>query len=363
MQPAFETDQSPIELETTCGIAIFPEHAEQGILLLQRAELALTAAKERGDPFGIYRADNDNHTRRRLLMFGMLRAGLQRDELTLHYQPKIALADGQLVGAEALVRWRSPELGLVSPAEFIPLAEQTSLIKPLTAWVLREAFRQVAAWQEHGLQVHLAINLSARNLTDETLPSQVAALLEASGVSADLFTMEVTESAVMANAQRGMQVLARLRELGLRLSIDDFGTGYGSLTYLRTVPAAELKIDRSFVLDIENNASNAAIVGAVIDLAHGLGLTVVAEGVETLAALLLLRQLNCDMMQGYFLSHPLPALEFSRFVAAYPSGPFARQLREARAAGSAPPETGIRSVGQTARPELPTQDLVGKPGW
>lgn len=352
LQPSFETDQAPIEIEVVCGLAVFPEDGQDSLTLQQSAERALTGAKARGEAYGVPRPDGEVHTRRRLAMFGMLRSGIQGGELVLYYQPKFSLADGTLAGSEALVRWRSAELGLISPAEFIPLAEQTSLIKPLTAWVLGEAVRQIAAWQRMGLSVRTAINLSARNLIDESLPEQVAAVLAGNRVSAEQVTLEVTESAVMANAEQALRVLARLRGLGINLSIDDFGTGYGSLTYLRTVPASEIKIDRSFVLDLESNESNAAIVRSVIQLAHGLGLKVLAEGVETVAALERLRQMKCDLVQGYLFSRPLPAADFERFVEEYPRGPLARQLRDALDASSTPPETGVRVIGQAEGGQL-----------
>ncbi|HKO94387.1 MAG TPA: EAL domain-containing protein, partial [Polyangiaceae bacterium] len=304
----------------------FPAHAEDGVLLLQRAELALNQAKAEGERYALYRAEKDTDARRRLVMFGMLRAALQRSELLLHYQPKVDLDTGDIVGAEALVRWDSPELGRVSPGEFIPLAEQTSLIKPLTSWVLEEALRQLVAWETAGISTCVAINLSARNLTDEKLPERLSELLGQGNVMPERMIMEVTESAVMANPERAAVVLERLRELGVGLSIDDFGTGYSSLTYLRTLPAGELKIDRSFIRDIDQNENNAAIVVAVINLAHGLGLRVVAEGVETEAELARLVTLGCDLAQGFLISRPLPAGDFAAFLATYPRSPVAAQL-------------------------------------
>lgn len=326
METPFQIDLTPIELEAQCGVATFPAHAEDGVLLLQRAELALNQAKAEGERYALYQPEKDTDARRRLIMFGMLRAALQRSELLLHYQPKIDLNTGDVVGAEALVRWDSPELGRVSPGEFIPLAEQTSLIKPLTSWVLEEALRQIVVWEKAGISTCVAINLSARNLTDEKLPERLSELLSQGHVQPDRMIMEVTESAVMANPERAAVVLERLREIGVGLSIDDFGTGYSSLTYLRTLPASELKIDRSFIRDIDQNENNAAIVVAVINLAHGLGLRVVAEGVETEAELARLVTLGCDLAQGFLISRPLPAGDFPAFLANYPRSPVATQL-------------------------------------
>jgi diguanylate cyclase (GGDEF)-like protein len=350
METPFYIDQTPIELEALCGVATFPALADDGVQLLQRAELALNQAKADGERFAIYRTEKDTDSRRRLLMFGMLRSALQQNELILHYQPKLDLRTGAVVGAEALVRWDSPELGRVSPGEFIPLAEQTSLIKPLTAWVVEEGLRQLVAWENAGIHTHVSINLSARNLADDKLPERLRELLAQGNVQPNRMMMEITESAVMANPERAAAVLERFREIGVELSIDDFGTGYSSLTYLRTLPARELKIDRSFVHEIDANEGNALITGAVIKLAHGLGLQVVAEGVETEAELRRLLLLGCDLAQGYLISRPLPASDFVTFLAQHPKSPFPRLLANLRIAPgpiinpimTAPPASSIR---------------------
>ena len=327
MLAPFHIDGVPVEIEALIGAAFYPEHGDDPDLLLRRAEMALHEAKEGGDSYVLYHEADDAPTRRRMMMFGWLRTGVQRDELRLHYQPKVDLRSGEIVGAEALVRWNSPDLGLVSPSEFIPLAEQTSLIRPLTTWVLSEAFRQLGDWLDRRMDMSLAVNLSARSLSDDKLLGQLAELLDKSHVTPERVTMEVTESGVMANPERAARILERLRALGFGLSIDDFGTGYSSLNYVRTLPACELKLDRSFVRDIDTNTSNAAIVRAVVDLAHGLGLKVVAEGVETRADAEAVRALGCDLMQGYYVSRPLPAEEFERFFAAYPDSAVAQHLR------------------------------------
>jgi len=350
METPFYIDQTPIELEALCGVATFPALADDGVQLLQRAELALNQAKADGERFAIYRTEKDTDSRRHLLMFGMLRSALQRNELILHYQPKLDLRTGEVVGAEALVRWDSPEIGRVSPGEFIPLAEQTSLIKPLTAWVMEEALRQLVAWEKAGIHTYISVNLSARNLADEKLPDRLAELLAQGNVHPNRMMMEITESAVMANPERAAVVLERFREIGIDLSIDDFGTGYSSLTYLRTLPARELKIDRSFVHDIDTNEGNALITSAVIKLAHGLGLEVVAEGVETEAELRRLLTLGCDLAQGYLISRPVPASEFATFLDQHPKSPFARRLAQLRIVPAAiadpivtaPPASSVR---------------------
>jgi len=329
MLAPFHIDGVPVEIEALIGAAFYPEHGDDPDLLLRRAEMALHEAKEGGESYVLYHEADDAPTRRRLMMFGWLRTGVQREELRLHYQPKVDLKSGEIVGAEALVRWNSPDLGLVSPSEFIPLAEQTSLIRPLTTWVLGEAFRQLGEWHGRKMEISLAVNLSARSLSDDKLLGQLAELLETSRVAPECVTMEVTESGVMANPERAARILERLRGLGFGLSIDDFGTGYSSLNYVRTLPACELKLDRSFVRDIDTNTSNAAIVRAVVDLAHGLGLKVVAEGVETRADADAVRALGCDLLQGYYVSRPLPAVEFERFFQAYPESAVAQHMRAA----------------------------------
>jgi len=351
MLAPFHIDGVPLEIEALIGAAFYPDHGDDPDLLLRRAEMALHEAKDGGESYVLYHEADEAPTHRRLMMFGWLRTGVQRDELRLHYQPKIDLRTGEIVGAEALVRWNSPDLGLVSPSEFIPLAEQTSLIRPLTTWVLGEAFRQLGVWHAQHMDISLAVNLSARSLSDDKLLGQLVELLDKSRVAPERVTMEVTESGVMANPERAARILERLRALGFGLSIDDFGTGYSSLNYVRTLPACELKLDRSFVRDIDTNASNAAIVRAVVDLAHGLGLKVVAEGVETLADAEAVRALGCDLLQGYYVSHPLSAEAFERFFSAYPESAVARQLRAsprsteldvAGATGPSAPPAGLR---------------------
>ena len=350
METPFYIDQTPIELEALCGVATFPTLAEDSVQLLQRAELALNQAKAEGERFAIYRTEKDTDSRRRLLMFGMLRSAVQRNELILHYQPKLHLASGAIIGAEALVRWDSPELGRVSPGEFIPLAEQTSLIKPLTAWVVEEALRQLTEWEKAGIETRVAINLSARNLADEKLPEHLVQLLERGKVAPERMMMEITESAVMANPERAAGVLERFREIGVELAIDDFGTGYSSLTYLRTLPARELKIDRSFVRDIDSNESNALITSAVIKLARAFGLEVVAEGVETEGELRRLIALGCDIAQGYLISRPMPASDYAAFLANHAKSPLTRSLNNLRISPptianpivTAPPQSSVR---------------------
>ncbi len=315
VETPFSLGEAPIEIEVHTGFAAFPQHGDTPHVLLQRAELALSRAKKSGERGQGYREESESEARRRLALVRSLRGAIERGGLSLVYQPKLALDGGQFAGVEALARWNDPELGFVSPGEFVPLAEQTNLIRPLTLWVLREAVRQMAAWKSAGLDVPVSVNLSARNLVDETLPDRVKELLREWDIEPRYLMMEVTESAVLADPERAGNVIERFQKSGVSLSIDDFGTGYSSLTYVRTMPAAELKIDRSFVKGLESSESNTAIVRAVIGLAHSLGMKVVCEGVETEAALLRLRELGCDFAQGYLLSRPLPAREIVDYVA------------------------------------------------
>jgi EAL domain-containing protein (putative c-di-GMP-specific phosphodiesterase class I) len=237
-----------------------------------------------------------------------LHRALDEGEFLLHYQPKCSLATGQPVGVEALVRWAHPTKGLVSPADFIPVCEETGLIVPLGQWVLFEAGRQAKLWRDrHGLSVGVSVNLSARQLIRPDLTRLVAGMLESTGADPADLCLEITEGTLLQDMNAAVRHLAELRSLGVRISIDDFGTGYSSLAYLRTLPLDELKIDRSFVNSVADDASAAAIVESVVRLGHALGLVVVAEGVETAGQLATLRDLGCDLAQGYYLARPAPA--------------------------------------------------------
>jgi diguanylate cyclase (GGDEF)-like protein len=307
-------DGVAMDIESHAGYAVFPTDGDDAAGLVQMAEMALRNAKRNGERCAGHRDDDQVRTRRRLGLVAQLRAAIDHGQLSLVYQPKLDIESRAFVGVEALVRWTHPELGPVAPSEFVPLAEQTNLVKPLTSWVLEEAVRQMAAWKSAGLVVKVAVNLSARNIADESLPERVRGALQRWDIEPEHLSLEVTESAVMADPERAGDVLERLRDLGVKLSIDDFGTGYGSLVYLTTVPAGELKIDRRFASDVDTNAASAAIVSAVIGLAHRLGLKVVAEGVESQSALSELGRLGCDQVQGYLVSKPLPGTEIIAFA-------------------------------------------------
>ncbi|GAB7190738.1 hypothetical protein NUM3379_14450 [Kineococcus sp. NUM-3379] len=300
-----------LHLEGSVGIALAPDHGQDAVGLLKRADVAMYRAKQNGSGVETYAADADLNHPARLGYRGALREALDRGQFLLHYQPKRDLVTGEVTGTEALVRWQHPEHGLVPPGSFIPVAEQTGLIGPLTEHVLDSALRQAARWAAAGAQVSVAVNVSARSLHDGSLVDTVVRILEQTGAAAGALELELTESAVMANPDVAMTVTARLRDLGVRLALDDFGTGYSSLAYLRDLPVDVLKIDRSFLREVETDHRNASIVRSVIDLGHNLGMHVVAEGVETPGALRFLRDLGCDLGQGFLLGRPVPAGELA----------------------------------------------------
>jgi predicted signal transduction protein with EAL and GGDEF domain len=296
----------PIALGARIGVSLYPEDGTDGELLLQRAAIALYSAKRKGKTVEAYSRSLDVSNPRRLQMLTELRTAAARHELTLHFQPKVSLHTGAPVEAEALCRWRSPVFGNVSPGEFIPLAEASELIQPLTRWTLRYAAECCQRWRQAGCPLKVAVNLSARHLQDEQLPTWVADLLERTGVQPTWLELEITESAIMADTERALGTLKAIRNLGITLSIDDYGTGYSSLSYLQKLAANRLKIDKSFVAGLGNSRQDELIVKSTIDLAHGLGLEVVAEGIETQAQYSKLQAMGCDYGQGYFIAHAMP---------------------------------------------------------
>ncbi len=310
MQAAIETPMTlqglSLSLESSIGIALYPDDGDDVETLLQCADGAMYQAKEEKSGSAFYDSSRVRQDTARLTLMGELRRALDRRELVLFYQPKAVLADGEVHAVEALLRWEHPVRGLVAPDDFIPAAQQTGLIKPLTRYVIDEALRQCRSWQDEGLRLAIAVNLSARNLLDADLPELVAALLERWNVEPCLLELEITESAMLADPVRTKLILERLSAMGIRLSIDDFGTGYSSLAYLKRLPVSEIKVDRSFVLNMETDEDDATIVRSTIDLARNLGLDVVAEGVETKAVWDRLRTLGCTAAQGYYLSRAIP---------------------------------------------------------
>jgi len=300
-----------VDMGAGVGIACWPQHADSDDVLLVRAEMAMYAAKQRSDGPVTYDPAIDANSVQTLTLISELRQAVDRNELRLYLQPKLALEDRGVIGAEALVRWQHPTRGLVPPAQFIPFAEQTGFIRHLTMWVFEEAARHWKTLAEDGLEIRLSVNLSTRDLLDLDLPHKFGVLLARHDVAATAFCLEITESAIMDDPQRALSTLDALSAMGFKLSIDDFGTGYSSLAYLKRLPVDELKIDQSFVRNMQADRDDEMIVRSTIDLAHNLGITVVAEGVESGAVWHLLRELKCDQAQGYHMGRPMPVADFS----------------------------------------------------
>lgn len=306
----FRIGGTSLEMSLTAGVVCYPEHGDEAALLIRRADVAMRQAKELKTGCELYDSSRDPYSIRRLTLASDLRHAIDNRDLTLHYQPQIQAEDSRLIGVEALARWRHPEHGAISPGEFIPLAESTGLIGPLTLNVLDMALGQCAEWIRQGLDIRVSVNMSAQNLIDSSFPEKVAALLLERQVEPDRLILEVTESVFMLEPEHSLAMLDRLKLMGIGLSIDDFGTGYSSLAYLKRLPVEELKIDQGFVLDMLSDENDAMIVSSTINLAHGMGLNVVAEGVETKAAWDYLQQLNCDVIQGYYVARPMGPQEF-----------------------------------------------------
>jgi diguanylate cyclase (GGDEF)-like protein/PAS domain S-box-containing protein len=308
-----------IEVHGSIGIALFPAHGRTTAELLRRADLAMQQAKGSGHGLAVFVANQEDQTAHRLTLLNDLRDGIPRGELILHYQPKIDLAGRRTTGVEALVRWQHPTDGLLMPGQFMPEAERSELIEPLTRWVLNEALRQQRLWIDAGIDLTMAVNVSARSLTRHSaLPGTVAKLTDTWGIAPGRLILELTENAVI-NLEVA-RVLELLHAMGERLAIDDFGTGHSSLAYLRQLTIDEIKIDQSFVINLPSVPGDAVIVRSIIDLAHNLGLTVVAEGVEDEASLDILVANGCDRAQGYFFSRPRPADELTTWLTESPFG-------------------------------------------
>ena len=303
-----------VDVGTGIGIALYPEHAADAMTLKRRAEMALYKAKQAQTGTVVFNPDLDVHSKAALTLLGELRQAIEQDQLRLYLQPKVSLATGEVTGAEALVRWQHPQRGLVPPMQFIPFAEQTGFIRNITAWLLEASARTWRQWAEQGLRLQLSLNLSARDLMDHDLPDKLAYILEKHRVPPHRVCLEITESSIMDDPQRALQTLDQFHKMGLMLAIDDFGTGYSSLAYLKRLPVDELKIDKSFVMNMQRDEQDAKIVRSTIDLAHNLGLKVVAEGLEDEQAWPLLKALSCDQAQGYWIAKPMPAPDFPDWI-------------------------------------------------
>jgi diguanylate cyclase (GGDEF)-like protein len=302
-------DGVDLDVEASIGIAVAPEHGDDGTALLKRSDMAMYAAKRGRTRIEFYDADRDEYSPRRLALASQVRAAIENGQMELHYQPQIDLSSGRIVAVEALCRWRHPDYGLVPPDEFIGLAEQSGAIATLTHWVLETAVAQLVQWRNAGHQIDVAVNISMRNLIDNSMGNHVEQLMRAYHLEPGDLILEVTESQVMADPERTLPILNRLAEIGARLSIDDFGTGYSSLAYLKQLPVSEVKVDRSFVAGLAVDHQDVAIVRAIVDLAGSLGMRVVAEGVENQPTMQRLAALGCDRVQGFLFSRPLPVDE------------------------------------------------------
>lgn len=310
----FEIEGLPIALEMGIGISFYPDHGNTPDTLIQKADVAMYESKKNGTDYTFYDPKQDQHSPGRLGLMGELREGIEKGELFLLYQPKIDLKNGKICGTEGLVRWKHPKQGVIFPDQFILPAEQTGLIKQITAWVLKTGLIQCRSWQKAGFPLRMAINLSARNLQDLLLPYQIDALLQSCGVAPELLDLEITETAIMTNEENAIRNITSISKKGIGISIDDFGIGYSSLRYLKKLPISSIKIDKSFVKDMMTNEEDFLIVRSTIDLAHNFGLKVIAEGVENRTTLEKLIDMGCDEAQGYYISRPVPPEQIKRLL-------------------------------------------------
>lgn len=307
-------DGHTLAVHISMGMSEFPSHGDDVNILMQRADIAMYIAKQNKLGFCIYNPDKDTHSIGRLALMSELREAIVEESLEIHYQPKVDMSTGTVTGAEALLRWNHPKRGFIDPDEFIPLAEQTGLIKPVTKWVLKKSIAQVAEWQNNNINIGLSVNLSVHNLHDSKLFDYINEQILRNKLSPEILTLELTESDIMAEPIRAREILNEIKAIGIHLSIDDFGTGYSSLSYIKQLPVDEIKIDRSFVMEMTQEDDGDIIVKATIDLAHNLGLSIVAEGVHNKKIWQRLKELNCDIAQGYYISEPLEAVEFTSWV-------------------------------------------------
>jgi diguanylate cyclase (GGDEF)-like protein/PAS domain S-box-containing protein len=320
LEHPFVVDGRNIDVGASIGIAHCPEHGEEADTLMRHADVAMYVAKRTKRGYAIYAPQLDEHTAAHLALIGELRHAIGHNELVLHYQPTVALASGRTIGVEALVRWQHPKQGLIPPDQFIPAAEETELVQPLAHWVLNQGLSQLRSWNDTGLDVGLAVNLSSWNLRDPEFPELASGLLDRWSVQPNRLNLEITESGIMAPSAI-FDAITHLSTLGIGLSIDDFGTGYSSLARLKRLPVNEIKIDKSFIIGMMADAMSVSIVRSVIELGHNMGLRVVAEGVENREAWEKLVTLGCDLAQGHYLCPPMPATDLTRWFRESGLGP------------------------------------------
>jgi diguanylate cyclase (GGDEF)-like protein/PAS domain S-box-containing protein len=316
LQQPFVVEGQVLEVGASIGIALFPQHGADARTLMRRADVAMYAAKSASLGYSFHTDDREPRSADQLSLIVELRQAVARNELELYYQPKMHLRSGLMTRAEVLLRWNHPSRGLLAPAAFIPAAERTGLIKSITDWILDRVLCELQQWHERGAPVHVAVNISAKSLQEQTLPQKVHAALTKWNIDARFLKLEITESSIMADPAHALAIMSMLQSMGVRLSIDDFGTGYSSLTHLRELPIDEIKVDKSFVMGMTGSDADAAIVRTVIDLAHNLGKQVCAEGVEDEATWQMLNEMGCDLAQGYWIARPLPAAALDAWLAA-----------------------------------------------
>lgn len=314
MESPFIIDGLQVAIHSDVGIVHFPEHGDDVDTLVQRAGVALRIAQKSTKGYATYDPSFDKQTPLRLTLISELRHAIERDDLELFYQPQVSIKTAEICGVEALLRWNHPVHGFISPDEFVPMAERNRMIRLLTQWVLRRAFRDCANWHRQGFPIKVSVNLSAKDLHDPELPDLIAGVAVAAGIKPEWIILEITEGSVMSEPDNALAIIKRLNEMGYQFSIDDFGTGYSSMAYLKKLPLAALKIDKGFVMDILNSENDAAIVKATINLGHNLGLMVTAEGVENKEVMTRLMEYGCDVAQGYFLSKPVTIQNFNQWV-------------------------------------------------
>jgi diguanylate cyclase (GGDEF)-like protein len=324
----FILGELPIEIEVSVGIALYSKPSGDADLLMHQAEIAMYQAKEERSGYCVFVAGKDQSRAEHITLLAELRRAIEQNELYLHYQPQVDLGARTVSGVEALLRWEHPKLGTILPDRFIGLAEDTGLIKPLTFWVLKEAIHQCSAWRLTGLEIMVAVNISSRNLEPD-LPERIMALLQSCDLAPQYLELEITERTIMKDPVHTQEIFARLKEIGIKISLDDFGTGYSSLSYLSKLPVSQIKIDKSFVINMVTDENAAAIVRSTVELGHQLGLKVIAEGVESRDVLERLKALNCDALQGYYISRPVSAGELADWVRDFSSLPTNERLLDA----------------------------------
>lgn len=313
MDEPFEISATKLYVQINIGITLFPGHGSDPELLVRRAEVAMLQAKGKGDGYSVYAGQFEKGISKRLTLAGDLRHAIENNQLLLYCQPKVEIRSGKISGAEALLRWKHPGKGMIPPCDFIPIAESTGLIRPLTYWVLEATARQCFAWQKENIETPLSINLSVRNLHDIRLLDKIGSLISTWGIRPGSFEVELTESA-FTDEPAVYGVLTHIKDMGINISIDDFGTGYSSLSYLQRLPVNAVKIDKSFVSGMRKDKNSASIVNATIALAHNMNLKVVAEGVEERETYEMLSGCGCNEVQGYYVSEPMPADQFSNWL-------------------------------------------------